>query len=64
MKDQDVSIWDLFRSVLSPDSHNGSVRGPRDIRHRPSLLFFFNFFNYILSAVSVKSLELLLIISA
>ena len=39
MKDQDVSIWDLFRSVLSPDSHNGSVRGPRDIRHRPSLLF-------------------------
>jgi hypothetical protein len=31
MKDQDAYDLFRFRSVLSPDSDNGSVRGPRDI---------------------------------
>lgn len=35
IKDQDVinEISFRFRSVLSPDSHNGPIRGPRDICH-------------------------------
>lgn len=55
--------WDLLRSVVSPDSHNGSVRGPRDIRYRPSLLFS-PLLDYILFAMWVESLVILLVISA